>query len=53
MEPKVYGAIGLVVLLVVIWLYLKSGGTSEENLEVDIEDDDDITDGETAKVIDN
>jgi len=53
MEPKVYVAVGLVIFLILTWIYLRSGSASEENLEVDIEDDDDISDGTTAHVIDN
>lgn len=52
---KLYLAGGILILLVVIWIYLRSG-SEDESLQDELEDDDDtrdIRDTDVAKIIDN
>jgi hypothetical protein len=52
---KVYLAGGILILLVLVWIYLKSN-SEDESLQDELEDDDDTRDvreSDVAKVIDN
>lgn len=52
---KVYIAGGILILLVLAWIYLR-GGSEDESLQDELEDDDDtrdVRDTDVAKVIDN
>lgn len=52
---KVYLAGGILILLVLAWIYLR-GGNENESLQDELEDDDDtrdVRDTDVAKIVDN
>lgn len=53
MDPRIYIAGGVLVFLIIIWLYLRTVPTEGESMEGEIEDDDDIKDVDVSKKINN